>query len=436
MRVSSAGGAATPATKLNPQIGQTFPTFLPDGRHLLLYGTAPSESIAGLYIASLDTGETTQLLQASSGAVFDKRSGHLLFVRDATLLAQPFNPKMLKLSGEPFPVAERVENLVTPGAVTFSVSDSGVLAYGGGASGQAGLQLAAVDRQGKTIGSVGPVANYRGVDLSPDGTRLAAHRHDGAGGDIWITDLSRGTTTRVTFDPTTENAAPIWSADGRRLAFGTYRNGKYSIAQKNVDSGAEDVLVEYDHQRPIHPTSWSPDGARIVAYTTGQRADLVLLALSERKVTPLLNGSYLEVFGQISPDGKWLAYSSDETGRMELYVQSFPALGTKQQISTAGGSFPRWRRDGRELFFMEPQALSSVMAVDVEPGDRALRISTPRRLFDSGYVPLPHTAPFHAYAVTPDGQRFYLPRPTSGSPEEATQAPIVVVHNWFEGVRR
>jgi Tol biopolymer transport system component len=293
-----------------------------------------------------------------------------------------------------------------------------------------------MDRQGKAIGSVGPPGNYRGVDLSPDGTRLATHRHDGAGGDIWVTDLSRGTTTRVTFDPTTENAAPVWSPDGRHIAFGTYRNGKYSIAQKDVDSGAEEVLVEHDPQRPIHPTSWSPDGTRIVSYTTAQRADLSVLVLPERKATPLLNAPYLEVFGQISPDGKWLAYASDETGRMELYVQSFPALGNKQQISTTGGSYPRWRRDGRELFFMDRQALGSMMAVDVTPEDRSLRIGTPRPLFDSGYVALGHAAPFHVYAVSLDGQRFYIPRPMSASPEEAAQAPIVVVHNWLEGAKR
>jgi len=436
MRISSAGGTATPATKVNPQIGQTFPFFLPDGRHLLLYGTSPLEPASGIYVASLDTGETTQLAQAGSGAIFDKRSGHLLFVREGTLLAQPFNLSTLKLSGDPFPIAERVENLVTPGAVTFSVSDSGALAYGVGLGGQTGLEVVAVDRQGKTIGTVGPPGNYRGVDLSPDGTRLATHRHDGAGGDIWVTDLSRGTTTRVTFDPTTENAAPVWSPDGRHLAFGTSRNGKFSVAQKDVDSGTEEVLVEHDPQRPIHPTAWSPDGTRIVSYTTAQRADLNVTVLAERKATPLLHAPYLEVFGQISPDGKWLAYASDETGRMELYVQSFPALGTKQQVSTAGGSFPRWRRDGRELFFMDRQALGSIMAVDVASENRALRIGTPRRLFESGYVALGHSAPFHSYAVSPDGQRFYIPRPTGGATEEVTQAPIVVVHNWFDVAKR
>ena len=117
-------------------------------------------------------------------------------------------------------------------------------------------------------------------------------------------------------------------------------------------------------------------------------------------------------------------------------MQSFPALGTKQQVSTAGGSFPRWRRDGRELFFMDRQALGSIMAVDVASENRALRIGTPQRLFESGYVALGHAAPFHSYAVSPDGQRFYIPRPTGGATEEVTQAPIVVVHNWFEGVKR
>jgi Tol biopolymer transport system component len=436
MRVSSAGGQATPATPV-AQFGQTFPSFLPDGRHLLLYGVSASEETNGVYVASLETGEAKQLLPASSGAVYDKRSGHLLFVRAGTLLAQPFNPNTLALSGEPFPIGDRVEFTSTPGIMAFSVSDTGALAYGVGLGGAAELQIVAVDRQGKVIANIGPPGNYRGLDLSPDGTRLATHRHDGTGGDIWVTDLARGTTTRVTFDPQKDNASPVWSPDSKRVVFATWVNGKYGLAQKAVDGGSEEAIYESEagRGRPMQPMTWSPDATRIVYFTAGQRSDLEVISLDDRKPAPLLNTTFVEGNGQISPDGKWLAYMSNENTQMEIYVQSFPALGAKLQISTGMGLFPRWRRDGRELFYMN-QPRGTMFKVDIESVGGSLRAGPPQALFESGYVVLPHTGPFHGYAVSPDGQRFYIPRPMTASPEEAAQAPIVVVHNWYEGTKR
>jgi len=328
LRVSSGAGQPSPFTHLTAgQTGHVFPSFLPDGHHVLYYANASSPEIAGVYVASLDTGDTKRLVDASSGGLYAASAGDLLFVRDGTLLAQSFDAKRLTLSGEAVPVAEHVESTVYPGVMAFSVSDTGMLAYGLGSSAAAGLQMAWVDRQGKAIETVGAEGNYRGIDLAPDGKRLAAHRHDGQGGDVWLSDLPRGTTPRFTFDPSQENASPIWSPDGRSIVFSAVRNGKWSLYQRPSNgAGTEERLVESDIQ--ILPMSWAPDGQSLVyvAIDPNTRADLWLLPLSgDRKAVPLLRTPFSESHAQISPDGKLFAYHSDESGLSEVYVRPFPS---------------------------------------------------------------------------------------------------------------
>jgi len=265
-----------------------------------------------------------------------------------------------------------------------------------------------VDRQGRPAGTVGPLGNYRGLDLSPGGTRVAAHRHDGQGGDIWLTELVRGTTSRFTFDASQDNSSPIWSPDGSQIVFGSLRAGKWGVYRKlsNGGAGSEERLIASDVQ--VLPMSWSPDGRSIVYESTDPKTfgDLWVLPLAaDRKPTALLHTQFQESHGQISPDGKWLAYHSFETGLNEIYVQPFPAGVDKWKVSTNGGTFARWRRDGRELF-------------------------------DTGHVSRRDNAgPYHTFAVSPDGQRFLIPRPESTAATE-TASPIVVVLNWAEGIRK
>jgi Tol biopolymer transport system component len=436
-RVSSAGGQPVVLTKMTQgTASHQFPSFMPDGRHVLFFGIGSSEG--GIYVASLEDGSFRRLAAASSGGVFSPLGGHLLFVRDGTLLAQAFDSRTLTLSGESFPIAERVESSVFQGVMAFSVSDTGALAYGTGAGAQSALRLTWVDRQGKVIETVGPDANYRGVDLSPDGRRVAAHRHDGSGGDIWLTDFTRGATSRFTFDATQDNSSPIWSPDGTQIVYGSNRGGKWGLFRKPAD-GAGDETKLIDADLAILPMSWAPDGQSILYWTSAPRtgSDQWRLPLTgDRKPIPLLNSPFLEGHPQVSPDGKWVSYQSNETGQAEVYVRPYPSAPGKSQISTNGGIFSRWRGDGRELYYMTSSSNGKLMAVEVNTAGIAFESGTPKALFDTGYINLPSGGGnYHTFAVARDGQRFLIPRPVSTVPEDAS-SPIVVVLNWAAGRAR
>ena len=278
------------------------------------------------------------------------------------------------------PVAEHVETGAVPGIVAFSLSDTGVLAYGVGNAADTAFSLAWVDRRGQEIAEVGPPGWYRGVELSPDGSRIAAHRHDGDGGDIWVMDQARGTTARFTFDASQDNSSPAWSRDGGRIAYASLRAGKWCLyvkpsngagdEERVYESGGGDVLA-------IEPLSWAPDGRSLLFAVFNRTTlwDVWLLSLAEGpKAEPLLQEPTVERHGQISPDGKWLAYMSRETGTNEIYVRGLPPVAGKWAVSTGGGTVPRWRGDGRELFYL---AGGKLMAVDVSAEGIAFETGTP-----------------------------------------------------------
>jgi dipeptidyl aminopeptidase/acylaminoacyl peptidase len=449
-RVPAAGGEAVQITRPAPgQSDHRFPSFLPDGHHFLFYvnGGLPGAEASGVYLGSIDSPDVRRIAGTETGAVYS--AGHLLFVRQSTLLAQPFNLKTFDVFGDPTPVADQVTRNYA-GIMAFSVSDGGALAYGIGPS-QSGagtrMELTWRDRQGKTLETIGSPGMYRGLDLSPDGKRVAVHRHEGNGGDIWILDGAR--TERFTFDPGAENESPLWSPDGRWIAFAARRGQKSGLYRKpSNNAGSEETLIELD-AAPV-PEAWTPDSESII-YRTGRdpgaTVDLFMLPLTgARKPLPAVNTPALELHAQVSPDGRWLAYQAAENSgnvRPEIYVRPITG-GGKYQVSVNGGIDPRWRADGRELFYLETTgggpgaAAGNVVAVDIGPSRTSFERGAPHPLFDSQYVALPHPpgTSYHAYAVSPDGQRFLLPRRQSVFTDDLSGAPVAVVLNWATALQR
>jgi Tol biopolymer transport system component len=337
-------------------------------------------------------------------------------------MAQPFDAAKLRLSGGPFPVAEQVGYIQNLPLASFSVSNNGVLVLGSAGGLQEG-HLTWFDRAGKRLGTVGEPGRYSGPVLSPDEKQIAVEMGS-ANEDIWLIDLARGISTRFTFDPK-RDIGPVWSPDGGRIAFSSFRDGNPGLYQKIASgAGKDELLLKSGTGVLKYPSGWSPDG-RLLLYTEMNPKtmwDLVVLTVSgDKKPVPFLQTEFNERDGAFSSDGKWIAYSSDESGRYEVYVQPFPATGAKWQISKGGGSRAKWRRDGKELFFMTRGG--TVMAVELKTGG----------MFQAGVPqPLFNTDPRVDYAVTGDGQRFLIP----ASERKAGPAPVTVVINWTAGIKR
>ncbi len=442
LRVSAGGGNPTPVTRLDPsrqESGHLYPQFLPDGQHFLYYARALLEH-SGTYVASLDGKTSKRLLP---GARFDAAAawappGHLLFLEGSTLMAQPFDLEKLELTGRPAPVAQPVAS-ASNNYAAFSASRTGVLAYHSGdvLSGR----LTWFDRSGTSLGSLEPPADYIDFRLSPDEKRVAAARVDPQTNrpDIWIVDLSRGTDSRFTTGPGLE-ASANWSPDGERILFRSNNDGATDFVIKPASGGPEEIIFGLAQQRAVPETNlpvpgdWSADG-RFVVFSTVAR-DLWALPISaapgtDRKPVRLVHSEFAEIHPNLSPDVRWLAYTSDETGRVEVYVRPFLGpdgilrSGTgagRSQVSTRGGSEPRWRPDGKELYYIS--ADHKLMAVSVSAGASfqagipqslfALRIPTDVSLYRSHYVP------------TRDGRRFLV----NTLEHEPVLAPITVVLNW------
>jgi Tol biopolymer transport system component len=337
--------------------------------------------------------------------------------------------RTLALEGEASRITESV-NTGPPGTAGFSVSQNGLLLLAEGRSG-GDAELTWFDRSGKVLGQVGS-APFQGIDLSPDGKRVAVHTHaDGAaGGDISIIDLERNnSTTRLTFDESQDNASPIWSPDGTSIAFSSIRNNRYGIYRKASNGvGAEELLFE--SETPKVPSSWAPDGKSIVLidYDPKTLGDLWILPLvGDRKPTLYLQSPGVDIHAQISPDGHWVAYTSEAS----VWVQSYPVPGTKYRVSAENVALPRWRRDGRELFFSSRQA-GRIWSVSVSPNGPGLTLGTPQLLFDRRFLSLTHgtasrVTNYHTYAVSADGQRFLAPRQPA---VDASYRSLTVVVNW------
>ena len=428
-RVASSGQGGLAVTKLaQGQTTHRSPWFLPDGRHFLFYAEGSAER-SGIFVGALDSADVIRLVAADSGAVYSE-TGNLLFVRQGTLLRQPFDVKKLETTGDPVPVAENVP--VNAGVGAFSVSNNGILVYRPVATSEQ-VVLTWLDRSGKVIETVGAPAAYRGVDLSPD-KRIAVHRHEDGGGDIWIFEPFHGPMSRLTYDPTRENTSPVWSHDGTHLMYSAVQNGRWRIYQKLATGNSkEEQLFEADVNTA--PMSWSPDSKRAVfrVVDNNTQGDQSMFSFDDKKITPFINGPNNDLWGQISPDGHWFAYASNDTGRYEIYVRSFlPSGNAQHQVSADGGIFPRWNGDGKELFFLTVGGRSRMAVAKIYASESSFKFERPIELFDTGYVNFAHGGgSFLPWAVSPDGQQFLIPRPEHPETDSATAVtPITVIVNW------
>jgi len=423
MQVSARGGEPKPVEMKRDadELEHRSPYFLPDGRHFLLGRKG------AIWAGSLDSPELKQICDARGGAIYAP-PGWLIFLQNDTLVAQAFDASKLALNGDPVPIITGAKNV--PGNRRFSVSDNGVLVWQG--QWQRDYQLIWYDRAGKQTGAIeAPMAVSVGQSpmLSPDGKRVAVRRatasagtdaNPGAASNLWVIDLDKGTGQRIT---STFSQMPVWSPDGTRIA---YNNGNNIVVKAANGSGEPETLL----QRTAFPMAWSSDGRFIIFTERAVKTRMDIWAVpmfGDRKEYLLMNSPFEEFNPQLSPNGRWLAYASDETGDYQIYVQSFSADGKlgadKKIISTGGGKLPVWRRDGSELFFVA--ADGQMMASSVKTSGPDFEFTTPKALFKTRLLGVENSI-YHEYDVSPDGQKFLIGTLIG----DTKAAPPTVILNW------
>ena len=406
-----------------------WPLWLPDGQHYLFLVLSGKQDVGGVYEGTLGSTAKKRILADQSLVAFAP-GGYLLFRRGA-LMAQRFDPDRGNLSGEPIVLAaESIQgDPGITGVAAFSISRTGVLVYLAGAA--TPTRFVWVDRAGKELSAVPESDNMTEPALSPDQRRVVSQRGESpenASTNLWMLDLGRGISSRLTFDPADE-LSPIWSPDSNRIVFASSRTGIYDLYEKPA-SGAtqEQLLLKTGSSK--YPDDWSSDGKYLVYEEVDPKSliDLWLLPLSgDRKPVPYLQTSFNEAHAQFSPDGKWIAYVSDEAGSQQVYVQSVPVSGGKWQISTGGGDQPAWRRDGKELFYLSSGR--KMMAVPVTTGS-TFEAGNPGALFDAPVPTMSITGDRNYYVVTADGQRFLLRKVF----EDKASSPVTIVLDWTAGL--
>jgi eukaryotic-like serine/threonine-protein kinase len=431
LRVSASGGQTTAVTALaTGETAHRWPQFLPDGKHFLYLRTSSDAAKAGVYVGSIDAQPNQQSMQrllasdrqAYFAPVPGGGTGHLIFLRGATLMAQPFDPSKMTLSGEPAAIADGVDSYPGTTHGLFSVSDTGTLVYRGGTGAQTVLTW--FDQQGNPAGTLGDPGDYSSPAISPDGSRVAVAMGPPASRDIWILDVARGASTRFTFDPARDDY-PAWSPDGKNIAFSSTRGGQADLYIKPADGSGEEKLL-LKTEEPKYDERWTKDGRFLLFTSTGPKTAPDMWALpfgGDAKPVSLLQTQFDERFASVSPDGRWLAYLSAESGSAEIYVRPFtpeaPAgTGAKWLVSKGGGIRPIWRPDGKELFYLT--LANQVMAVDIDTS-KGFQAGTPRRMFIA-----PPGTTNTSWDLSPDGKRFLFAAP----PNAGRVIPFTVVLNW------
>jgi len=428
LQVAATGGSVTALTTLDPARGENthrWPLFLPDGRRLLYLVRGDRPHITGIYLGSLERPQDkTQVLETSTAAAYSpshgKHPAYLYWVRQQTLLAQPFDTEHAQFSGDAVPVPGAHIVALAPGygRSSTSASNDGTIIFGTGSD---RYQLSWLNREGKLLSTVGESDRYAALRISPDGKRIVVVLADSsANPDTWVLELARGIPSRLTFSGSFGTG--VWSPDGQRIAYHLLNNTK--LLEKSASgAGHEETVLQ--SQYTVYLNDWSPDG-RFLVYTQLSpegRSELWLLPLGgDHKAAPFLKSAFNEFQGQVSPDSNWIAYTSDESGRNEIYVQSFPATGAKWLVSNGGGNFARWRKDGKELFY---RALDGkLMVASIRNVTRGLEFGTPAALFR---VSEPQGQFSYAYDVAPDGQRILALVPAQVAGDNAS---LTVVINW------
>ncbi len=449
-RVPGVGGEPVNITKVEAGTHR-WPIFLPDGKRFLYLANGGSAN--GIYLASLDDPKKARRLvldEANPQYLAPEPGrpvGHLLFVREGTLMAQPVDPKTMDNKGELFPVAQQISRGTSNGMNLYSISATGILAYSNGVGGGATTQYVWIDRSGKELEKVGgPVRSQNNFGLSPEGKRIVSERPAESSGnsDLWITDMEHGgRETRITFDASA-NLLPVWSPDGDKVAFGsTRKKSVFNLYQRASNGTGQDELLFESKDPNKLPWDWSHDGRFIIFHVLDSNTGDDIWALpvtgqGEKKPFVLRNSPFRETQGQLSPDGRWLAYTSNESQSDQVYVVPFapgfdkPVAG-KWQISLAGGTQPRWRGDSKELFYVAPEG--KLMAVEVKATAQTFDRGTPQPLFELRSSILANQPFLWGYVPSADGKRFLVAE-TPGTSGDASPPPMTVVVNWLGSVKK
>jgi eukaryotic-like serine/threonine-protein kinase len=430
MRVSGTGGTPTPVPRGAPGKFQMFPSFLPDGRRFLFVAGPDRAELQGVYLASLDSPKIGRLMEADTQAVYVP-PGYLMTMKQGLLLAAPFDAGRGIILGEAVPIAQGVGVDAAFYRGAFSASTDGLLAY---RELDRGTQLTWVARNGTVQGTVGPIDKnlLLTLELAPDDRRAAVMRNVLGNVDVWLVDTKRAVAERLTSDESADGA-PVWSPDGRQIVFGSNRNGAYDLLQKSaIGRGDEQPMLSSSDDKM--PVDWSRDGHFLLYVDYVKKAgksELWVLPVGDEtaKSFPAVPAHFAPDEGQFSPDGRWIAFRSLESEQPEIYVHPFQGPGRPWLVSAGGGSHPRWRRDGRELFYIRADGM--LMSVAIGPSERGqdLKIGTAIPLFRTHFASMSATrAP---YAVSQDGQRFLM-----AVAVEAASPPITIVQNWAANLRR
>ena len=426
-RVSASGGAPETIIK---EFGYD-PQLLPDGKSVLFTsGSAPLRIV----LQSLQSDERKELFEGQAARYVS--TGHIVYAMGGNLLAIPFDLKTLKVTVTPERVVEGVWRVSDPFPYQYAVSDSGTLVYIPDTAAHAVAQrtLVWVDRKGQEEPLAAPPGAYSNPRISPDGTRVALDVAAASGGDIWTLDLNHGTPVRLTFEKT--NGFPLWSPDSKRIAFWSGREGRSNAYWKSADgTGNDELLGKELGLRSFVPADWADNGKTLVttSWNLSYMSGIGMLSMEgNRKFKFLLDEKYHESQPRISSDGRWMAYTSNESGKEEIYVRSFPDMDGHWQISTGGGNNPLWSPDGREIFYRNGNAVITV-PVKISP---TFIFETPRTLFQGTYVSSvnsPASRDFGTWDISPDGRRFLMLR---GSSAGSGPRKINIVLNWFEELKQ